>query len=207
MLDRTRNPERNVKLGRDGLSRRSNLTINRQPLGVANRPGRSEISTERFRKLLRQHEIVFTLDPAPNRDDHFSLCEIDSLLRFLERRLGFHSHLADLDSHILDRRSTTFRSLIAAISSRLESREHGGFTVRHDISIELAEENSARESELAAFGLRANTVADERLAETRGELRSEVTHLVRVRQENKIRIDLLNNLLHAVGIGVGRVVS
>ena len=91
--------------------------------------------------------------------------------------------------------------------SELSSREHRRLAIRHNISIELAEENPARERELAALSPRANAVADERLAKARRQLGSEVTHLVRVRQENEIRIDLLDDLLHAVGISIGCVVS
>src|SRR6185437_5547617 len=100
-------------------------------------PRCSQITAKHFRELLREHEIVFALDPAPDGDDHFSLREVYSLLRFLKRRLGLHTHFADLDRHILHRRTTSLCSLIAAISSSLKCREHRRLTVRHNISIEL----------------------------------------------------------------------
>src|SRR5687767_15587194 len=97
MLDRAGDSQRYVELRRDCLSRRSDLAIDRQPFGVANRTRSGDVTAEGLGQLLRQHQIVFTLDAAPDSNDDVSFRQIDGLFRFLERRLGFHADLANLN--------------------------------------------------------------------------------------------------------------
>src|SRR5438105_8933387 len=123
MLNRARDADRDVELRRHGLTRRSNLSIDRQPLSIADGTRRSQIAAQRFGKFFRQREIVFAFDTTADRDNDVGLTEIDSLLCFLERRLGFHAHFADLYRHRLDLRTTPLHSLVTAKRARLKSDE------------------------------------------------------------------------------------
>src|SRR5207245_1501657 len=110
-------------LGRNGLSGRSNLSINWQPLGVTDGTRRSQIAAQRCGQFFGQREIVFALDAATDRDDDVRLTEIDSLLGLLERRLGFHASLTHLDGFFLYPRAASLHRLITAKRARLKSGE------------------------------------------------------------------------------------
>src|SRR3954454_20373591 len=58
MLDRARDPERDVELRRDGLPGAADLAIHRQPAGVADRPGRGDLRAHRLGQLLRQLQVL-----------------------------------------------------------------------------------------------------------------------------------------------------
>src|SRR5205823_13983166 len=80
MLNRTRDADRNLELRRHGLTRRSNLSIDWQPLRIANGTRRGQIAAQRFGKFFRQPEIIFAFDTTTDRDNDVGLTEIDSLL-------------------------------------------------------------------------------------------------------------------------------
>src|SRR5215212_3560817 len=207
VLNRAGDSKRDVKLGRNCLTWRSDLAVNWEPLGVANGTRSSKISSQHLCQLLSQHEIVFALDTAPDRDNYLCLREINSLFRFLERRLGNHTHFANFNRYVLNRSTAAFCSLIGPVSSGLKRRKHGRLSIRYNVCIELAEKDSSCETNLPAVSFRADAIADERLAKTRRKLRSKVAHLVGVREENEVRIDLFDYLLHGVGVCVRSVVS
>src|SRR5437764_404319 len=103
MLNRARDAYRDVELRRHGLSGRSNLSINRQPLSVADGTRRRQIAAERCGKFFGQGKIVFALDATTDRNNDVGLTKIDSLLRFLERRLGFHASFTYVNGFFLYR--------------------------------------------------------------------------------------------------------
>ena len=69
VLNRAGNPEGDIQLWRDCLSRLSDLTIDREPFGVADGTRCRQIATQNFGELLGQSDIVFTLDAAADSND------------------------------------------------------------------------------------------------------------------------------------------
>jgi hypothetical protein len=65
---------------------------------------------------LRKRDILLTLNPAADGDDDLSLGQVNGLLHFLERSFRTHADLANVDLLFLQRRSTSLRRLIRAIS-------------------------------------------------------------------------------------------
>src|SRR5262245_1004791 len=88
VLDRAGDAEREIKLGRDGLPRAADLTLHRQPAGVAYRARCRDLGADRAGELLGHVDVRLLLDPAADGHDPLGLREIDGLLRLLERRLG-----------------------------------------------------------------------------------------------------------------------
>ncbi len=73
MLDRARDAESDVQLGRHRLAGASNLAFHRQPAVVADRPRRCELGAKRPGEVLRQRKVVLALDAAADRDDALGL--------------------------------------------------------------------------------------------------------------------------------------
>src|SRR5258706_2745232 len=87
MLNGAGDAEREVQLPRDRLARAADLTLHRQPAGVADRTRRRDLGAERLGQLPGDVDVRLLLDAAAHRDDALGLRQIDRLLRLLKRRL------------------------------------------------------------------------------------------------------------------------
>src|SRR6266550_2754349 len=163
MLNRARDSQPHIELRRYGLSRRSYLSIDRQPFGIANWPRRCQVSAQCLRKFLSEREIIFAFDAATNGHDDVSFTKVDCLFHFLKRSFGSHANFTHLNGHFFYSRSTALRRLVRSIRSRLKGCENGRRTVRNNISIKLAKEDAAGERQRAVRRAGANAVADQSL--------------------------------------------
>src|SRR5205814_2577464 len=75
VLDRTRDADGDVELGRDALPRLADLGRVRIPTGVDNRSRCSNSAAERLRELLHELEVLRPAEPATSGDDHLGLLE------------------------------------------------------------------------------------------------------------------------------------
>src|SRR3954467_7080076 len=166
MLDRAGDAEREIELGRHGLPRAADLAIHRQPAGVADRTRGRDLGAHRLRELLRELQVLLTLDAAPNRGDAFGLREIDRLLRFFERRFGL---LADPGCVDGDRRlahGCRGRAVLDRVSAERTNLERGEVrSVDSDVGLQLALEHGTH----VAAALHRDAVGDERPPDPRGQ--------------------------------------
>ncbi|OLD20931.1 MAG: hypothetical protein AUJ01_03255 [Acidobacteria bacterium 13_1_40CM_3_65_5] len=100
MLDGAGNAECDVQLRRDRLSRAADLTLHRQPPGVADRTRCGDLGAECLGQFLRDLDVGLLLDAAADRHDALGLREIHRLLRLLERRLGRLADRRRVDVHV-----------------------------------------------------------------------------------------------------------
>src|SRR4029077_6784333 len=113
-----------IKLGRDCLARRSDLTVDGQPLGVTDRTRRSEIATEHLRQFFCQRQIVFTLNAAAHGNDDICFTQVYSLFHFLEWRFRSHTNLTYFNWHVLYRGPTSLLGLIRPEGPGLKGSKH-----------------------------------------------------------------------------------
>ena len=73
VLDRTRDAESDVNLRSDRLARRAYLAVDRQPVGVADRPRGRKIGSQSIRKLLCKSDILLRFDAASDGDDDLAI--------------------------------------------------------------------------------------------------------------------------------------
>src|SRR5438094_8383554 len=176
MLNRSGDAHGDVKFRSHSLTGRANLTIDRQPLCIADRSRCREIATENFSQFLCESQVVFTLNSATDGDNDIGFAEVDGLFDFLKRRFRFHTDFTDLNWHRFDRRAASLHRLIAAKSARLKSNKHGRLAIRHYVRVQLAQKNASREYRFSAIDIHAHAVADQSFTETSGKFRREVAH-------------------------------
>src|SRR2546428_729326 len=124
MLNRSRISHWKEKFRRHSLTGRADLTIERQPLCIADRTRCCEVAAENFSQLLRESQVVFALNTATDCDNDISFAKVDGLLYFLERGLRFHTDFTDFNLHRFNRRAASLHRLIVAKGSGLECHKH-----------------------------------------------------------------------------------
>src|SRR5713226_7922562 len=169
MLNRAADPEREIKLWRHGLPGAADLPLHREPAFIADRPRRSDLSTERFCERLRLRDIFRCFDAAADGHDQWSLRQIDGRLRFLEKLQRFGANLlsAQRYGHGIDRRFARgmSREQIRAERAGLKRCKPRCWPRKRDIRRRFALEHLPDEHQLAAFVAVADAVADHSLAE------------------------------------------
>jgi len=82
------NADRDVDLRRNRLARAADLTIHRQPAGVADGPGSGKLGAESLGQRFDDRDVFLLLDPAADGDDDVGGGQIDGACCFPERGLG-----------------------------------------------------------------------------------------------------------------------
>src|SRR6185436_17179792 len=153
VLDRARYTDREVELGRDGLTGAPNLAVHRQPLVVADRPRRSDFRAERTGQLLHDLDVFLALDSASDSDDQRSLSKINRLFCLLELffRLRLKLCVSEVDAERGDgtRRVAGF-GLVRAIRASLKRSKHRRRAGGSDIGVELALKDLSRKHDVAS---------------------------------------------------------
>jgi hypothetical protein len=116
VLDRARDPARDIELRRDRLPGLADLGGVRIPACVYDRTGRSNGAAEGFREVLDQREVLGLPEPAASRNDHVGIFDRRPLALLVglldhDRLLG---EILDLD------RDTGYIRAAAAGFGRLE---------------------------------------------------------------------------------------
>src|SRR5438477_10823881 len=103
VLDRARDPARDVELRRDGAARLADLGGVRVPAGVDDRTGRGDGPAERTGQLLDQREVLGPAEPTAAGDDDVGVLDrwtgalLVGLLEHRRRRRG----VLELDRYVL----------------------------------------------------------------------------------------------------------
>src|ERR1700686_1611220 len=181
MLNRSGNPQSNIQLGGNRLSRRSDLTIDREPLSVADWTRCSQLTAERFGQLCRQSDVVLVFDAPAHGNDYVGFTEIDRLLYLLERRFRLHANFTNIDLQRFDTCTASLHRLIRAEGARLKSRKQRRLPIGNHVCVQLAEEDATRKGNLARFDVHANAVADQSFAKTRGHLWCKIAYKICMR--------------------------
>jgi len=85
----------------------------------------------------------------------------------------------------------------------LKRREHWRLAIGDDVRVELAEKDAPRKTRFlpaSALARMQSLISD--FLKTGREFRGKVTHLIGMSQKHKTRIDVLDYLLHAIGISI-----
>ena len=149
--------------------------------------------------------MLLPLDAAADGDNPLGLRQVDRLLRFLERRLGFLPNRRRIDFHVhaANRRGRcAFHRPVRAKRADLKRDEVWSGALRHDVRRQLALKHRPDESRLAAGPFDAGHIGHERAVEARRELRCEVARLVGVRQRHEGRRELSDCLLQRLRVAV-----
>ena len=174
-----------------------------QPLSQMGRDAASSAPSA-VGQILNEGQILGFLDAAADAHDERRGAEIDRLRRAAEG-------LAGLGANLRRRRSAASKVVTSAVPAWTASArnapactetKHGPLPGWPIIAGETALHELAREDRAVADG---DHVADEHLAEARGKRRSEVAHLVGVRENHLRGAFLLDELLESDRVAVGRV--
>src|SRR5262245_28781386 len=206
VLDRAGDADRQVELRRDGLSRRPDLAVHRQPFVVADRARGGQFGAERRGELLDDLGVLLFLDPAPHGDDQRRLRQVDGGLGLFEPLFGL---LADevgveIGRQGLDRGLTGF-AFITPERPDLEAGEMRRVAHWHDVGGEFALEDLAREYDPPALDLVADVIAEQHPLHRSRQLRREIARLISVRHQRQRGPRLLDHLPERARVAVGGV--
>ena len=163
-------------------------------------------------KRFGQFDIFLLFDSATDGDNDFRLRKIDGLLGFFERifRLVALDAVGDIGVHGFNRSGGCAGfSFVATECAGLEGNKVRRGAGKRNVGSELALEHLAGKDQLATVFAEADSVTDERALERRGQLRSEVAHLVSVRHQHQRGLFLVDEVFerrdHAIRLILGQL--
>src|SRR5438552_6895514 len=208
MLNRSADPECQIELGRNRLTRRPDLAVHGQPARVADEPRCRKLSTQNFRKPLGNLDILLFFNSTPDSDDNFSLRKINRLLGFLEDLVRFIANDVVANLHVdgFHRCGTRARfDLIPAKRAILKRHEPRRITSKAHIGGQFALEHLAGKNQLIAVFLIANAVADYGSLHGSSQLGNKIAHLIGMRHEHQLRLYRFEELLQPGSKRVRRI--
>ena len=87
----------------------------------------------------------------------------------------------------------------------MECNKIWSITADRNVSVEFAQKNTSRESQLSTLGRISNTIANYLSAQPRCHFRSKVANLISMGHNDILRIFGFDNMFPSVGISVGRI--
>src|SRR5258705_3788435 len=187
MLDRARDAEAQVELGRDGPAGLSDLEPVRPPAGVDGGAGRAHRGADHTPQLLEDHVILGPLHPTAARDDRLRFGQLgeprrDFLAPLYELHLGGGGH----HRGTLDRRGLSGLRFGGTEHVGPERRDPRRLRPRH-LREKLARVDRARRDERVALEREADRIGGEAHAEPRGEPRHKLALATRHGREDRLR--------------------
>jgi hypothetical protein len=171
----------------DCLAGAADLAIHREPPGVADRSGRSNLGAECRGQCPHECELRLFLDAASHGNDTFGLCQVDRLPRLAEWCFRLLTHVGGSnggrDNPNRGRR-VAHRGLIGPERTDLECHEVGVRSFQGDLRGDLALKHWPCERRDAVVRFSANAIGGQRPVETSRQAWCEVTSLVCMRQQH-----------------------
>ena len=213
MLNRPRDPDRQIQLRRNRLPRAPHLPLHRQPARIADRPRRRQLRSQRRRQLLHQLQILLLPNPSSHAHNHCCRRKIHRLRRLTERLTRFRPNLPGL--HLRSKRlhlARACRDRIGAKASRLHRHKaHAALISMPILRVQLPlqplppKNGTSHRPTLRIRDPYRRHIANQHLAQPRRQRRRIIPHLVCMRKHHIPRLRLRNQLLQSRNPTICRV--